>query len=258
MKKMRIAGLMAGLIILFTANARAQYYYTTYGYAQEWQLPSHVEHIIYNDYYGYEVAHVERHRHYEYTNFDVLLYRNGLYLEVRFDRFGTVYKTVSYNNFPLRAHECTGHCGYHRVFYNQTFYPQYGAYYHHGHNTTVYVTNTDPYYHYNTGHVNNNYTTVYVQPQGNKHYNNGNANNNNGHNNNQYNNGNNNYNQPRTNEGIRKPVVTNNVEHRNTAPAIRGERVEQARPQGNPQARESVSYSGRNTGTRGTSGRGNK
>jgi len=171
-----------GLIILVTISAKAQYFYTSYGIALEWQIPNYIEHTIYNDYYGYEVAHVERHEHHGYTNFDVLLHRGNFFVEVRFDRFGNIYRTVRYDYFPLNTHVCTVHCGYHKAYYQTYYYPEHHHYYH-PYSTTVFVTKTEPYHHYD-----NKSTKVYVQHNG--------GNNGNGH----------------------KPKVNNNNGNRTAAP----------------------------------------
>jgi len=251
MKKIRVTGLMIGLIILLTVSAKAQYFYTSYGYAQTWQLPNYIEQTIYNDYYGYEVAHVERHVHYGYTNFDVLLTRGNLFLEVRFNRFGSVYRTVRYDYFPLAAHNCSMHCGYHKVYY-QTYYPKHHHHYYNPYSTTVYVTQTEP-YHNNHTYVNNNYTKVYVQP------NSGNSNGNHNRQNTNNNNGRSNVNvQHRTTNGpIHQPTVVNN-NTRNTTPVVRNERTEQPKPRVVTENRSNNNPAGRTTSERGYSGRGNK
>jgi hypothetical protein len=252
MKKIRVTGLMIGLIILLTVSAKAQYFYTSYGYAHTWQLPNYIEHTIYNDYYGYEVAHVERRVHHGYTNFDVLLTRGNLFLEVRFDRFGHVYRTARYDYFPLAAHNCSMHCGYHKVYY-QTYYPQHHHNYYNPYSTTVYVTKTEPYHHNHT-YVNNHYTKVYVQPNG------GNNNGNHNRQNTNYNNGGNNVNvQHRTKGPIHQPtVVNNNSGNRSTAPVVRNERTEQPKPRVVTENRSNNNPAGRTTSERGYSGRGNK
>ena len=241
---------MIGLIILLTISAKAQYFYTSYGYAQTWQIPNYIEHTIYNDYYGYEVAHVKRHVHHGYTNFDVLLTRGNLFLEVRFDRFGNVYRTVRHDYFPLAAHHCSAHCGYHKVYY-QTYYPQHQHHYYNPYSTTVYVTKTDP--HHNHTYVNNNYTKVYVQQNGGN--NNGNQNR---QNNNNYNSGNNANVQHRTNGPIHQPTVVNNNNGNRNTPVVRNERVEQPRPRVATDNRSTNNPTSRTTSERGYSGRGNK
>ncbi len=136
MKKVRNLGLIIGLIILISSTARAQYFYTSYGYAHDWYIPQHIHYTISDHYYGYDIAHVHRYTRHGHTNFNVLLHRNGWFLEVRFDGYGRVYKTIRHRNiYPLRTHVCNHHCGYHRSYYN-TYYTHYHPVHHH---KTVYV-----------------------------------------------------------------------------------------------------------------------
>ena len=171
MKKIRNIGMMLGLIILLSSNSNAQYFYTSYGYAQDWRLPEMIDYTIYDNYYGYDIAHVQRYNTlFGYTNYNVLLHRNGLFIEVRFDRHGHIYRTIGHNYYPLMSHRCTNHCGYHHTYY-QTYYPTYHhKHYVHKHRKTVYV-NT----HHGHGHHksrNTYYTNVHVEkPQkSQKHY----------------------------------------------------------------------------------------
>ena len=167
MKKIRNIGMMLGLIILLSSNSNAQYFYTSYGYAQNWRLSELINYSIYDNYYGYDIAHVQRYTTpFGYTNFNVLLHRNGLFVEIRFDRHGHIYRTIGHNYYPLMSHRCTNHCGYHHTYY-KTYYPTYHhKHYVHKHRKTVYV-NT----HHGNGHHknhNNYYTNVYVEKQGKK------------------------------------------------------------------------------------------
>jgi hypothetical protein len=161
MKKLRYIGLIAGLIILFNSNSNAQYYYTSYGNAQDWYLPGYVHSTLYDNYYGFEIAHVQRLHKHGHQNYNVLLHRNGWFVELRFDHHGHIYKTIRHrNNYPLISHNCTHHCGYHKTYY-QTYYPKY----HYGYHKTVYVTSNGQGYYNNH---NNYYTNVYVEKQHNK------------------------------------------------------------------------------------------
>ncbi len=153
MKKIRNIGFALGLVILISANSNAQYYYTSFGYANSWNVPSYVEYSIYNNYYGYDIAHVQRYAHPGYTNYNVLLHRNGVFVEVRYNRYGNIYKTIRYNHYPLMAHVCTYQCGYHHNYYT-TYYPTY-------HHTKVVYVNSNHGNHHNN-HQSNYYTNVYV------------------------------------------------------------------------------------------------
>ena len=104
MKKFRYIGLMLGLIILLSTNAKAQYYYTSYGYAHDWYLPKYIHYSIHDHYYGYDIAHVKRYTRHGHTNFNVLLHRNGWFVELRFDQHGHIYKTVRHRwHYPSFA-----------------------------------------------------------------------------------------------------------------------------------------------------------
>lgn len=161
MKKLRNIGLAIGLVVLLSTAAKAQYFYTSFGYANTWNIPTYIEYSIHDNYYGYEVAHVKRQKYHGQYRFNVLLHRNGRFVEVRYDRFGNIYKTVRYNNYPLMAHNCTYHCGYHRNYY-QTYYPRY-------HHTKVVYVNSYPQGNKHHQHQNNYYTNVYVDNDHNGH-----------------------------------------------------------------------------------------
>ena len=141
-----------GIIVLISSNSKAQYYYTSYGYAQDWHLPNFVHHTLHDHYYGYDIAHVKRHYRHGNRNFNVLLHRNGWFVELRFDQHGHIYRTIRHRtHYPLISHSCTNHCGYHRTYYTN-YYPNY----HYGYKKVVYVNS-------HHGHNNHNqYYTLFV------------------------------------------------------------------------------------------------
>jgi len=195
-----------GLIILLSTNTKAQYYYTSYGYTQDWYLPNNIQYSITDHYYGYDIAHVRRYTRHGHPNFNVLLHRNGWFVELRFDHHGHIYKTIRHRwHYPLTSHICTAHCGYHHTYYT-TYYPKYHHthYYAPTHTKTVYV-NT----HHGHKTQNNYYTNVYVDQQNNQPKYNGN----NQGNRNSQSNVNNSRTQQRTNSVIHRPqsVVVRNV-----------------------------------------------
>ena len=162
MKKIRNIGLIFGLIILMSSNTNAQYYYTSYGYTQNWHLPGYIEYSIQDNYFGYDIAHVQRYTRYGSTNFNVLLHRNGWFVEIRFDRYGNIYRTIRHSNYPLLSHRCTNHCGYHHTYY-RAYYPKYHhKHYVHKHRKTVYGNTHNQ-------HHNNYYSNVHVNKKQN-HY----------------------------------------------------------------------------------------
>ncbi len=155
MKSFKYTGLLIGFLILLSTNSKAQYYFTSYGYAQEWYLPNYIHYTISNNYQGFEVAHVKRYNQHGHHHFNVLLHRNGWFVELRMDNHGRIYKKIKhrYHN-PLLSHHCTNHCGYHKIYY-QNYYPKYHKI-HGSYKTTVYVTS-------NKGnHKNKHYKKVYV------------------------------------------------------------------------------------------------
>lgn len=225
MKKIRNIGLIMGLMILISSNSNAQYFYTSFGYAQNWKLPKYIAYSIQDNYYGYDIAHVERNSQYGNTKYKVLLHRNGLFVELRYNRHGHIYRTIGHNYYPLMAHRCTNRCGYHHNYYNTYYATYHHKHYQHKHRKTVYV-NT----HYGYGKQyhkkhNNYYTNVYVEkPQKKQNHYQGNrqtqtnVNNNRG------------SQQPRTNGEIRKPQQRSSTVARKTQATTR--KVEYKRPQG--------------------------
>lgn len=175
MKKVRNIGLILGLIILISSNSKAQYYYTSYGYAQDWHLPNYVQYSISDNYFGYDIAHVRQFNRHGHRNYNVLIHRNGWFVELRLDRHGHIYKTVRHRyNYPLMAHSCTNHCGYHRAYYTN-YYPKYHHNHYHGYKKTVYVNthNGHKKNHYYNGHKQYNYySNIYVDKQKKSNYNN--------------------------------------------------------------------------------------
>lgn len=159
---------MMGLVILFSSNSQAQYYYTSYGNAHDWYLPKYVQYSVYDHYYGYEIAHVERYNKKGHTNYNVLLHRNGWFVELRYDRHGHIYKTIHHKwHYPLAAHRCSNYCGYHHNYYKVS-YPKYHkkhkhhGHKHHGHNHHKKYHHDK---HHGKGHKHNStyYTNVYIE-----------------------------------------------------------------------------------------------
>lgn len=227
MKKIRNIGLIMGLMILISSNSNAQYFYSSFGYAQDWNLPRYIGYSIQDNYYGYDIAHVQRYTRHGHTNFNVLLHRNGYFVELRYDRHGHIYRTIRHNYYPLMAHRCTNHCGYHHNYYNTYYATYHHKHYKHKHRKTVYV---NTHHGYKNHKHNNYYTNVYVEKpqkkgnhyQGNNQYNRQNRNNVNTRTEN---------NKPRTNGEIRKPQQQrSNTVTRKPQPTKRT--VEYRRPQG--------------------------
>ena len=155
--------MLIGTLLLMNTDSEAQYYYTSYGYAQEWHLPQYVHHSIYDHYYGFEIAHVRKYKKHGHRHYNILLHRNGWFVELKLDHHGHIYKTIKHRQYnPLITHHCNNHCGYHKTYYH-AYYPNYHRH-HHGYSTTVYVNSS----HGNHKHK-KHYTNVYIE-QPNKHY----------------------------------------------------------------------------------------
>ncbi|NJN24526.1 MAG: hypothetical protein HC819_00250 [Cyclobacteriaceae bacterium] len=122
MKKISIIGIVLGIVLLISNTSNAQHYYTSNGYATTWNVPHYVHLEVNHRFHGYEIAHVEQLAHPGYFNYNVLLHRNGAFVELRFDRHGHIYRTIRHHHYPLAAHHCQNHCGYHSTYF-QTYYP---------------------------------------------------------------------------------------------------------------------------------------
>ena len=173
MKKIGYIGLILGIIFIFNSESKAQYFYSSYGYAQDWHVPQFIHHSVYDNYYGFEIAHVKRYKRHGYRNYNVLLHRNGWFVELRFDHHGHIYRTIRHKrNYPLMSHSCNHYCGYHKNYY-KAYYPKYHHnHYGHGHHyKKVYVET----HHYGNGYHKNSkkyhhgnkkyYTNIHVEKQ---------------------------------------------------------------------------------------------
>lgn len=163
MKKIRNIGLMMGLMILLSSYSNAQHFYTSFGYAHDWNLPRYIGYSIQDNYYGYDIAHVQRYSKYGHTNFNVLLHRNGLFVELRYDQHGHIYRTIRHDYYPLMSHSCTNRCGYHHNYYNTYYATYHHKHYKHKHRKTVYVNTHNGHGNYKHNKHNSYYTNVYVE-----------------------------------------------------------------------------------------------
>lgn len=105
------------LMILFMSTANAQTFIASFGVQHNWGVPHRVSHYIDDHYYDYNWVHVRKVEHHGSVNFEIVLQRGNIFLEVTLDPFGHVYKTVRREHSPLYAHECASHCGYHSNYY---------------------------------------------------------------------------------------------------------------------------------------------
>lgn len=158
MKKTSIIVLILGSAMLLGNQGKAQHFYTSLGVGVSWNIPAFVNYSVHDHYLGYDIAHVNRFKRHGHSNYNVLLHRNGRFVEVRMDNHGHIYRTIDHGwSYPLMSHNCGGHCGFHQTYY-RTYYPQY-----HHHAKIVYV---DAHHgHGNKHHQNSYYTNVYVEKQ---------------------------------------------------------------------------------------------
>jgi len=126
MRKRIIQGQLAALflLILLVPKANAQTFIASFGVQHDWGVPHRVSHYINNNYYEYNWVHARRVLHHGNVEFEVILQRRNIYLQVTLDRFGHVYKTVRRDYYPLYDHVCGDYCGFHSNYY-YAYYPRY-------------------------------------------------------------------------------------------------------------------------------------
>ena len=131
MRKKILLGQLAALflLILLVPKANAQTFIASFGVQQDWGVPHRVSHYINNNYYAYNWVHARRVVHHGNVEFEVILQRRNIYLQVTLDRFGHVYKTVRRDYYPLYDHECGNYCGFHSNYY-YAYYPRYNQHVH--------------------------------------------------------------------------------------------------------------------------------
>ena len=118
--KKKILQLLMGaifLMLLLVSTANAQTFIASFGVQQNWGVPYRVSHYIDNNYYDYKWVHAREVVHHGNVEFEVILQRRNVYLQVTLDRFGHVYKTVRRDYYPLYNHECSDYCGFHSNYY---------------------------------------------------------------------------------------------------------------------------------------------
>lgn len=165
MKKKILLGLKGAifLILLLVSTASAQTFIASFGVQQEWGVPLRVSHYIEDHFYGYNWVHARKVVHHGSINFEVILQRGNVYLEVTFNPFGHIHRTVRRDYYPLYGHVCSNHCGYHSNYYN-AYYVSINRHRHHS-----YVK----YYHRPKGHTYGHYNSIgsshYTKGYKNKH-----------------------------------------------------------------------------------------
>ncbi len=159
MKKLSVIVFIFGSAMFISNQVKAQHFYTSFGVGVSWNIPAYVNYTVHDNYFGYQIAHVKRFNRYGYTNYNVLLHRNGQFVEVRMDNHGHIYRTINHRwSYPLMSHNCGSHCAFHQTYY-RTHYPR------HQHHTTKIVYVDTHHGHGKVHQQNKYYTNVYVQKQ---------------------------------------------------------------------------------------------
>lgn len=139
MKRKILRSVLGAILIIGLSNqkADAQSFVASFGVQQTWGVPISVVHYVDDYYYGYEWVHTRQIVRHGVIDFQVILQRGPVFIEITLDRFGRVYRTVRRDYYPLVNHVCGPSCGYH-VKYYRTHYAACSGHSHHGHNHVVY------------------------------------------------------------------------------------------------------------------------
>lgn len=156
MKKRNLLGLLGAALLatLLVTSANAQTFVASFGVQHHWRVPMVVSHYIDDYYYNYNWVHTRQIAHHGSIDYEIVLQRGGVFVELTIDTFGRVFRTVRRDYYPLNEHICGSYCGYHTNYYN-AYYTACHSHSHHGHNHVKYYNrpNGYAYGHYkNHGH----------------------------------------------------------------------------------------------------------
>ena len=154
--------LLVALIGAVSFKGNTQHFIASFGIESSWDIPVHVSHVVYDDYYGYEWVHATRVVRRGSLFFEVVLQRGNVFVELHIGPHGHVYRTRHWDHYPFHDHVCSHTCGYHPTYY-RTYYNACHSHHHRGHNHVVYRRNVHV---RKNVHVHNHHKTVVV----NKHY----------------------------------------------------------------------------------------
>lgn len=146
MKKKILLSLFA--IMVIASASQAQTFIASFGTGLSWGVPHRVSHFVEHNYSNYNCVHAKRVAFHGGYNFEVVLQRGDIYIELNLDPFGNVIRSVRRDYYPLYDHICGGQCGYHANYY-QAFYSSCNSHSHHGHNHIN--------YYYNNGYAHRQY-----------------------------------------------------------------------------------------------------
>ncbi len=161
MKKLILLSLSVflGLQLAVNSSAKAQNFHivASFGSTHNWGVPAAIVYEVDYFYPYHRFVHVDRvWGRGRNVFFNVLLERNGRFIELTFGQNGQIFQENFFVNYPLVNHICSSHCGYHSNYYlQQRVVCQ--SHHHRGHNhvnyrqpprRVVYANN----YHRNTVH----------------------------------------------------------------------------------------------------------
>lgn len=135
MKRKILLSIFAIICIAYVSNAQS--FIASFGVEHNWGVPHRVSHYINNNYYDYNWVHAKRVINHGSYNFDVVLQRGDIFLEISLDPFGNVYRTTRRDYYPLYEHICDSYCGYHTNYYQANYYTC-NSHSHSGHNHVNY------------------------------------------------------------------------------------------------------------------------
>lgn len=143
---------------LVSQRAEAQTFVASFGVQQSWGVPISVVRYVDDFYYGYEWVHTRQIVNHGVVDFQIVLQRGPVFIEITLDRFGRAYRTVRRDYYPLDNHVCGPTCGYHANYY-RSHYAVCSGHNHSGQNHVVYYkrprVNVYRNYRYNNHGANN-------------------------------------------------------------------------------------------------------
>lgn len=155
MKKiLLILTILAGVSL----ESEGQHFVTSFGVTQSWSVPACVNHVVYDNYYGYEWVHTSRINQRGRVFFNVLLQRGDTFVELNIGNRGRIYRTRYLDYYPFNDHVCNNVCGYNSVYYD-SHYNACNSHHHRGHNHVVYNRRPAVY----------SYRRTYYKPRGHAH-----------------------------------------------------------------------------------------
>ena len=130
--------LLSFAVIVIATGSKAQTFVASFGVEHYWNVPHGVVSYVDNRYYDYDWVHTRRTVRYGgVVEFDLILQRGDVFVEISIDNFGRIIRTTHRNYYPLNSHVCDSYCGYHANYYN-TYYASCHSHSHQGHNHVTY------------------------------------------------------------------------------------------------------------------------